>query len=115
MRLVKVQSDVSALTRRAIKELSNVDAVMDRVAQDAADYLVATDPYQNRTGDLRASTVSESIDLGDAIEVTIVMGMPYASFVIARGFSNWEEAVADAESNMDRALSAIATRISRSF
>jgi hypothetical protein len=115
MRFCKVVSTVPALTRRAVKELSGVESVMSGVAQDAADHLVATDPYQNRTGDLRASTVSESIDLGDAVEVTIAMGMPYASHVIRRGFSGWEEAVADAERDMDRAISAIATRISRSF
>jgi hypothetical protein len=109
---VKVNiSEVLAMGRRADRELGDVDAIMEDTVEAAAAELRATDPYQNRTGDLRASTQGEAISFGDEVEATLAMGMPYASFVIGRGFSNYEDVVEDTERELDDELDAIADRI----
>jgi len=107
-------SEVRQLTRRARRELGNVDDRMQGVVEASAERLRAKDTYQDRTGDLRGSTQGEAIKLGDnAAEATLTMAMPYASFVIGRGFSNWEDEVDRATREMGLEMSAIATRIIR--
>lgn len=107
-------SDVRALTKRADKNLGDVDADMRDVVEGAAAELRANDPYTNRTGFLRTSTQGEMQRFdGNEIEATMAMGMPYASFVINLGYSDWEDQVEDAEREMGNALSAIANRIAR--
>lgn len=107
-------SDVRKLTKRADKFLGDVDADMRDVVEDAAADLRANDPYTNRTGFLRTSTQGEMQRFdGNEIEATMAMGMPYASFVIAKGWSDWQDEVEDAERRMDNVLSAIANKITR--
>ena len=108
-------SEVRDITRRAGNEIDDLEGVMGDVVRGSAEQLQATDTYQDRTGDLRASTQGEALQVSDnRVEATMAMAMPYASYVIGRGFSSWEDEIEDAEREMDRALSAIATRITRS-
>lgn len=65
---------------------------MEAIAGNAAFRLRQTDPYTDRTGNLRRSTEAElSISgNGDAI-IELVMGMYYASFINKLGYTRFDE------------------------
>ena len=67
------------------------DERMAEIAEDAAEELRNTDPYTDRTGDLRASTQAIPAIGGSESGVTLEMGEHYASYVNRRGFSRWDE------------------------
>lgn len=90
---VGVKVDISGVLKdaRAFANLPrDVEAVMTRAADDAALREVATHRYQNRTRRLERSTLSSGVfyDGPDVRKVILLMGMPYASFVQARGFTS---------------------------
>lgn len=58
----------------------------------AADALQQTDPYQDRTGDLRSGTRAVNVsDDPDAWEFELEMDTKYASYVQDLGFSRFDE------------------------
>lgn len=109
----KVKSGARAVARRAEREFRDLDRVMDRVVRDAAQELRRTDPYQDRTTNLRNSTVGETMDLGGRVEAVLVMGMFYASFVNRLGYSNFDEVSQKARRRMREAFTRMARRITR--
>lgn len=90
---IGVSVDISAITKdaRAFANLPrDVEAVMADAADEAAAREVIGHRYQNRTGRLERSTQSSGIfyDGPDQRRIILLMGMPYASFVQKRGFTN---------------------------
>lgn len=65
---------------------------MLRVGQFAAKYERDSHEYQNRTGMLEASTVASIQEGPGETVLELTMDMPYASYVVNRGFSNIDEA-----------------------
>lgn len=86
---------------------------MEDVANEGAQELVATDPYTDRTGDLRGSTAAVVMSAGSEIVVSLEMGMHYASYVNARGFSNFDAVSNDTVRAMRNAIDALGRRITR--
>jgi hypothetical protein len=61
----------------------------------------ATHDYQNRTGELEASTyASEVISIGDADEVQLGARAPYARYVAVRGLMRIDELAAEADGEL---------------
>jgi len=58
-----------------------------KITTQGATALRRGDPYQNHTHQLRRSTKAVRIKDGSRME----MGMFYAVYVIARGYSNWND------------------------
>lgn len=90
---VGVSVDISAITKhaRAFANLPrDVEAVMTEAVDTAAAKEVIGHRYQNRTGRLERSTHGTGVysDGPDQRRVILLMGMPYASFVQKRGFTN---------------------------
>lgn len=93
---------------------SRLLAVADRHAQK----LVAGDRYQNRTGSLRyggrngPGTQALADDArgmaGPEVTITLEMDTPYASFVVARGFSKFNEEAKSAERELSATCEAVA-------
>ncbi len=84
-------SEVRATVARAERELGRVDAILLGWAIVGAEQLRATDHYQDRTTDLRTGTQGKSVTDGDPAEAVMIMDTEYASYVVARGFSNFDE------------------------
>lgn len=93
MATVKVDiSEVEALTKRAHSAFDAMPMAVFGFVEAGADVLVSTDPYQDRTGDLRDSTKAVNVnDDPDAWEFLLEMGEGYAVFVNALGFSRIDE------------------------
>lgn len=85
-------SDVHAFTRRVEAEFDAMPMAVFGFVEAGADILVNTDPYQNRTGDLRTSTQAVNVD--DELNgwhFDLEMGMKYASYVRDLGFSEIDD------------------------
>lgn len=73
-----------------------VQAAVERSAEAVADTARRDHPYMNRTGDLEASTEADRASgafTSDTLHVAVVAGMPYASYVEARGYAFLEPAL----------------------
>lgn len=87
-----IVDDVHETTRRAAREFAVAPRAVFGFVEAGADILRATDPYQDQTGDLRAST--EAINVVDdpgQWHFQLRMGEHYASYVNNLGFSRIEE------------------------
>jgi hypothetical protein len=86
--------------------------MMKRILDAAAANEVASHRYQNRTGDLEASTFASDIyDVGEQVTVELGARAPYASYVEARGFSNMSEIAERVDPLLGAALAAEAERL----
>lgn len=85
--------------------LRRIPREMKRICDAAAEEERKTHAYQNRTHNLEDHTIAHDIveSVGMA-SVRIEMGEEYASYVVARGLSNWETVI-------DKASFAIADMI----
>jgi len=89
--------------------LTAAHRTMQRRLAEAAKVERATHAYNNRTGNLEASTqASEVRETGDAVEVTLVAEMPYASYVNDRGLMTIDDSAAAAATDIDFILDATA-------
>lgn len=100
-------------SRVAAEALGRVEPRMLEIAERAAQHERQTHAYQNRTGELQASTVANEIDVDDRFIVELRMGNAeafYAPFVVARGYSAFPEIAEKAgkaiASMVDRAVKA---------
>ena len=97
----------SAMARDAV---SSIEPKILGIAERAAEQERQTHAYQNRTGNLEASTVGQwAGESGDLYAVELRMGdydAPYASFVVDRGYSNFHRIA-------ERAGKAIASAVDR--
>lgn len=84
-------TSLAAFTASVAKRLSKVPQEIGKVARRGATQLRRTDPYQNRTGDARRSTVGRREGEGAVLE----MGVPYAIYLKARGFTNFDGVAED--------------------
>lgn len=82
-------------------ELRNIDRYMRHAADKAAAYERANHTYTNRTGNLERSTQGHVTKSGDSFEVSLEMGMDYASYVVDRGFSKIDIAAQMMESDIE--------------
>jgi len=89
------------------QELNNIARKLRHAAENAANYEKQNHTYTNRTGNLEASTKGIVTKSGDEFEVSLVMEMEYASYVVARGFSQIDIAAKMMESDIENYLSRI--------
>lgn len=86
--------DTLAAARDAEEELKNLPQRMLNAARMGAEYEKANKTYEDRTGNLRKHTVGRLVRRGlNEVVAEIEMGEEYASYVRARGFSAFNEAV----------------------
>lgn len=81
------------------------------LAQQGAEVLRSTDPYQDRTGDLRESTEAVIDQSGDPVIVVLRMGEDYASFVKRLGYSNFDDVSEEVKRQMDDGMRTVRRRI----
>ena len=93
-------ADFIAFLKAGEKAMERVDANILNIAEQGAQRLRSTDPYTNRTGELRANTRA----MGRTGVTTLEMGMFYASFVNKLGYSNFDEVAAFVEDQVDRGI-----------
>jgi hypothetical protein len=85
-------SSVAAFSAQATRAIDAIPTTALGFVEAGADVLRSTDPYQNRTGRLRASTQAINVsDSPDAWEFELVMDTEYASYVQDLGFSRFDE------------------------
>ena len=121
MTAFKVEVDVSSIgraTKRATDTFRRMPRRLLGIASKAADKLTSGDSYQNRTGSLRNGGVNgpgtqamldqASGMAGAEARVTLEMDTEYASYVIARGFSNWDTVMPATEKQLNAECEAIA-------
>ena len=85
---------------------------MKTILDDAAAQERATHAYQNRTGDLEASTyASDVITIGDAHEVQLGARTEYAEYVNARGLMTIGDRAAQAEVDIRAVFEALTKKI----
>lgn len=87
-------SEVLATERAAIRHLEReMPREMHRIVAQAAADERRSHGYQNRTGDLERSTrATEPVVTDDSVQVDLVAGMEYASYVNTRGLMTIDEA-----------------------
>ena len=87
---------------------------IEEILQRAASEERNTHAYRNQTGHLQQSTamhiVSES---DDGFKATLEMGGEYASHVVKRGYSRFDEIAAKAKRETDRHVASTAARVAR--
>jgi hypothetical protein len=108
-----VKSDAASKARLARRELSRLWRTMEDVAEGGAEELRATDPYTDRTGDLRKNTAAIVAQAGAEIVVSLEMGMHYASYVNALGYSNFDQVTDQTKMAMRHAIAALKRRITQ--
>jgi hypothetical protein len=87
-----IVDDVHAFTERARDALDRAPREVFGFVEAGADILRATDPYQDRTGNLRASTEAVNVlDDPGQWHFQLTMGESYASYVNDLGFSRIDE------------------------
>ena len=107
-------SEVHALRARADEELRSVPAIMKHAVGLGAAYERGSHAYRNRTGRLERST--RGVLVSSAVRLTradLEMGMPYASYVVARGLSNIHAAARMVREQLEDDFEAMAKRIAR--
>ena len=83
------------------------------LAQVGAEQLQQTDPYTNRTGNLRGGTQAVLVVNGATIVVDLEMAEDYASYVEALGYSNFGEVSSQVAKLMDRSMARVGTKLGR--
>ncbi len=102
-------SEVLATERAAERHLDReVPREMHRIVAQAARDERRGHDYQNRTGDLERSTVAtEPVTNDDTVQVDLVAGMQYASYVNARGLMGIDELAQQAEQEIEYYLDGV--------
>ena len=83
------------------QELKNIDRKMRHAVEDAAAFERANHMYINRTGNLERSTIGKVTKDGAEFEITLEMGMDYASYVADKGLSKIDVAAKMAEAEIE--------------
>lgn len=104
---------IYAATKTAEEEFAKLHDYMLEIATFGADYLKDTDPYQDRTGNLRAGTQALLVSEAPEIRVELEMDTEYASYVVGLGYSNFDEAADKVEREIGKAITGIGRRITR--
>lgn len=100
-------SEIYQVQEATLNELKKMQRKFARFAEQAAAYERGSHRYQNRTGNLEGSTRGYATRQGDEIEVSLEMGMDYASYVVDRGFSNIDVAEKMLATNIENYLTTI--------
>lgn len=107
--------EAESASRAAAEIVGTIEPKMLAIAERAAQHERQTHAYQNRTGELQASTVANEIDVNGQFIVELRMGNAeafYAPFVVARGYSRFpdiaEKAGKAIRSMVDRTVKASA-------
>ena len=86
-------SELLSLTDSSERKMRSIGDKAFRLVNQGAQRLRATDSYTNRTGNLRGGTQALREDTAEGVSVSLEMDEQYASYVIARGYSNfWDVA-----------------------
>jgi hypothetical protein len=93
-------SDFIAFLAAGEKAMEEVDNNILKIATFGAKRLQQTDPYANRTGELRANTRA----VGKTGLTILEMGMFYASYVNNLGYSNFDEVANFVDDQVDRGI-----------
>jgi hypothetical protein len=105
-------SEVTALTREALASLGRAPTEMLGILREKAAEERDTHAYQNRTGNLEASTfASEIYREGDDERVEFGARTFYAGFVNKRGLMQVDELEQQAETEIDFLLDSEAERL----
>jgi len=95
-------SDLDEFTRDSAKHLRGWGASMRRVLKAAAKQEREEHSYQNRTGNLESHTQAvDAVDSKDETTIDLTMDMPYASYVVDRGYSQIDDVAANAMKRVD--------------
>lgn len=124
MTAFRVTVDISSVKRasaRAGNLFRRMQGRLLAIADRHAQKLVAGDRYQNRTGSLRhggrngpgtqALADSGAGKAGPEVSVTLEMDTPYASFVVSRGFSDFDAEAKAADAELAAECNAIADEV----
>lgn len=85
---------------------------IERRLQEAAIEERFTHAYQNQTGHLQQSTGAVVVSESDnEVEIHLEMGEEYASYVVDRGYSKFEEIAAEAFADIDGIILDAAERL----
>ena len=105
--IVKVDiSEVTAITKRANEVFEEMPRAVLSFIQEGAETLVASDPYQDRTTNLRNSTEAQIFDDSvDSWEFDLAMDQPYASYVRDKGFSFIDDVADEVSDRIDEFVS----------
>lgn len=104
---VRITSGIDGMHRRALRNLETAPDRMKQILDQKAAEERRTHGYQNRTGDLEASTLAtDVIEVGDTRVVQLEASMEYASYVNRhpRGLMNIDALAAEAEREIDYML-----------
>jgi hypothetical protein len=78
---------------------------MVRVAERGAELAITTKTYRDRTGDLTSSTIAYIVEDSDGmVQVNLEMGMPYATYIIDKGLSDFTEISDGVAMQLDQVL-----------
>lgn len=96
-------SEVLATERAAVRHLEReVPREMHNIVARAAQDERRGHTYQNRTGDLERSTkATEPVTSANSVQVDLVAGMDYASYVNTRGYMMIDEVAARADEEIE--------------
>jgi len=106
-----MSSEAAEALARATRELKKLPRNMLNLASQGATHLQRTDPYQNRTGNLRAGTQALLTYAGDAVVVDLEMDEYYASFVNRLGFSSFDSVADTVKDEITKGISAMGEKI----
>ena len=97
-------SQIYQVEKATLSELKQMQQKFAKFADQAAAYERSTHRYQNRTGNLEGSTRGYATRQGNEIEVSLEMGMDYASYIVDKGFSNIDVAEKMLETSIENYL-----------
>jgi hypothetical protein len=99
-------SEVRALTRSAEAFFRHLPDRALRAVQRAAEFERDRHPYQNRTGRLEHSTMARPMpaSVEGEFDIDLLMGMEYASYVDALGYSRIRDAAEMADAGIARVI-----------
>lgn len=85
---------------------------IEEILQRAANEERATHDYQNQTGHLQQSTAARVIEETDGnIQIHLEMGEEYASYVVARGYSRFDDIAKKATREVERHVKSVDKRV----
>jgi hypothetical protein len=114
MRVAVDLRDLERLTREGVDEMGLAPRLMENALKDAAREERQTHTYQNQTGHLEQSTKAGIVsEVANELVIDLEMGEPYASFVIARGYSRFPQIAEKIQRRIAREFAAAERRIGR--
>lgn len=91
--------------RLQLLRMRAIASQMLRVAERGADLAIATKGYTNRTWDLTNSTLAYIAEDSQArVQVNLDMGMPYATYIIEKGLSDFPDIAEGVAVQLDNLL-----------